>query len=369
MQLKPFLLDTWLDAYEHDIEFNLAASEGPSWTVHEILALAGDEERERFLQRRILYGHPAGADGLRAAIADAHGVSPDTVLAVGGASEALLLLMWDIADPGANVIVPSPGYAPFSAIPESLGMSTRSYPIRRENGFRIDVDEITTLADANTALIVVNTPHHPTGTVLSDGELDTLHEFASSRGIQLVSNEVYHPIYHGPATRSAARLPRATTIGDFSKAFALPGLRVGWIIEHDRERWRRYWNARALFSISNNTAGEALAEVAMRSRKVIFDRTQRAAATNLRQLEVFMAEHADTFGWIAPRGGMTAFPWLLSGEDGRAFCQGVVRRGVLLAPGDCWDAPSHFRLGFGAVTDGFASALDRIGEFLGDRKG
>ena len=102
MQLKPFLLDMWLDTYEHDIEFNLAASTGPTWTLNQILSLANDEERERFLNHKVVYSRPAGAEGLRAAIAEMQGVSLDTVQVVTGASEALLVLMWLAAEPGAN---------------------------------------------------------------------------------------------------------------------------------------------------------------------------------------------------------------------------------------------------------------------------
>jgi len=364
MQLKPFLLDMWLDNYEHDIEFNLAASTGPSWTLNEILSLAADEERERFLNHRVVYSRPAGAEGLRAAIADMQGVSIDAVQVVTGASEALLVLMWLAAEPGANVILPRPGFTTFSALPESLRLETRYYAIRKENAFRIDVEEIKRLADGNTKLILVNSPHNPTGATISDAELDSLHEFAASRGIQLVSDEVYHPIYHGRATRSAARLPQATVIHDFSKAFPLSGVRIGWMIEHDPERRERYWNARAYFSISNNTAGEMLAEIAMRHRNTVLGKTQQTATQNLRQLEVFMSAHRETLGWIAPRGGMTAFPWLLSGEDSRAFCQAAAEHGILLAPGDCFDAPPHFRLGFAAMTDKFPDALQRLGEFV-----
>src|SRR6516164_6311715 len=125
MRLKPFLLDAWLDAYEHNIEFNLAASTGPSWTLNEILSLAGDEERERFLNHRLVYSRPAGAEGLRAAIAEMHGVNVDTVQVVTGASEALLVLMWLAAGPGANVVLPQPGFPTFSALPESLQVEIR----------------------------------------------------------------------------------------------------------------------------------------------------------------------------------------------------------------------------------------------------
>ena len=364
MQLKPFLLDMWLDAYEHDIEFNLAASEGPRWTLNEILSLASEEERQRFLNHALRYSRPAGAEGLRAAIADMQDVNVDTVQVVTGASEALLILFWLAAEAGANVVLPQPGYPPFSALPESLGIETRYYAVRKDNDFRIDLAEIKQLADRNTKLILVNSPHNPTGATMSDAEQDSLHEFTSSRGIQLVSDEVYHPIYHGQATRSASRLPHATVIHDFSKAFPLSGVRVGWMIEHDSKRRELYWNARTIFSISNNTGGEMLAEIAMRQRNAVLGRTQQTATQNLRQLASFMSEHCETLGWIPPRGGVTAFPWLVSGENSRPFCQAAAEQGILLAPGDCWDAPSHFRLGFAAVTDKFPNALDRLGEFV-----
>jgi aspartate/methionine/tyrosine aminotransferase len=364
MQLKPFLLDIWLDAYEHGIEFNLASSTGPSWTLNEILSLANDKERERFLNHKVVYGRPAGADGLRSAIAEMHGVETDAVQVVTGASEALLILMWLAAEPGANVILPQPGFTTFSALPESMRIETRSYAVRRENGFRLDVEEIKRLADRNTKLILINSPHNPTGATISDAELDVLHEFTSSRGIQLVSDEVYHPIFHGQPTKSASRLPHATVIHDFSKAFPLSGIRTGWMIEHDPKRRKDYWNARAYFSITNNTAGEFLAELAMRHREVVLGRTQKAASENLRLLGRFMSEHQETIAWIPPRGGMTAFPWLVSGEDSRAFCKAAAERSILLAPGDCFDAPSHFRLGFAAVGDKLPDALDRMAEFI-----
>ncbi|MGA8213632.1 MAG: aminotransferase class I/II-fold pyridoxal phosphate-dependent enzyme [Candidatus Sulfotelmatobacter sp.] len=364
MRLKPFLLDMWLDSYEHDIEFNLAASEGPRWTLNQILSLASEEERQRFLHHELHYSRPAGAEGLRAAIAEMQEVDVDTVQVVTGASEALLILFWLAAEAEANVVLPQPGYPPFSALPESLGIETRYYAIRKENDFRFDVEEIKQLVDRNTKLILINSPHNPTGATISDAELDSLHEFTASREIQLVSDEVYHPIYHGQTTRSASRLPYATVIHDFSKAFPLAGVRTGWMIEPDSKRRELYWNARTIFSISNNTAGEMLAEIAMRHRKIVLGRTQETATRNLRHLAAFMSEHRETLGWIPPRGGVTAFPWLVSGENSRAFCQAAAEQGILLAPGDCWDAPSHFRLGFAVMTDKFPDALDRLGEFV-----
>ena len=364
MQLKPFLLDVWLDQYEHDIEFNLAASTGPSWTVNDVLALADDETRHLFLNHKLVYGHPAGSDTLRQAIAEMQHVPIEAVQIVTGASEAIVALMWLAAEPGANVIIPLPGFTTFSALPQSLGLETRFYQVRRENGFRIDLDEIKRLSDSNTKLILVNSPHNPTGASISDNEMEELHDFAAGRGIQLVSDEVYHPIYHGRPTKSAARLPHATVISDLSKAFSIPGVRTGWMIEHDAWRRQQYWTARAYFSVSNTTTGEILSEIAIRKRDVVLRKAQEAATRNLKLLESFMADHRDVLGWIPPQGGMTAFPWLVSGEDARAFCQAAAEHGILLAPGDCFDTPSHFRLGFAAAGDSFSAALERFGAFV-----
>jgi aspartate/methionine/tyrosine aminotransferase len=194
--------------------------------------------------------------------------------------------------------------------------------------------------------------------------MEALHDFASERGILLVSDEVYHPIYHGTQTKSAARLPHATVISDLSKAFSIPGVRTGWMIEHNAQRRQQYWTARAYFSVSNTTTGEILSEIAIRKRDVVLGKAQETATRNLKLLERFMADHRDILGWISPQGGMTAFPWLVSGEDARPFCQAAAGHGILLAPGDCFDVPSHFRLGFAAAGDNFPKALERFGAFV-----
>lgn len=369
MLLKPFLLDTWMDTYEPGIEFNLASSTGPAWTANELLNLGGEEFRRRYLNHKVEFSRPAGADNLRQAIADMQGVSVDHVQVFTGASEALLVLMWLAAEPGANVIVPLPGLANFSALPESLGLEPRCYRVRRENNFRIDVDEITRFADSKTRLILVNSPHNPTGATLSDSDMGALHQFTSQHGIQLVCDEVFHPIYHARESEtrestSAARLPNATVINDLSKAFPLAGTRVGWIIERDARRREQYLTARSYFTACNSTPGEILAEIAIRHHSTVLARTQETASQNLQQLDRFMASHRDVLGWIRPQGGMTAFPWLLTGEDARPFCQAAAERGILLAPGDCFDVPSHFRLGFAASAENFAPALARLEEFV-----
>ena len=373
MKLKPFLLDRWLqDHADPAIEFYLGGSTGPHWTVGEVLDLE-EGSRDRLFGADVVYAPTAGATALREAIArlpnaeaDAR-VEAEHVIVVAGGSEALLLVFFLAAAPGTNVIVPFPGFPPYSAIPEALGVEVRPYHLRHEADYRVDVEEIERLADRQTALLLVNSPHNPTGATLDDDEMRRLHDFAADRGIQFVSDEVFHPIYHGRPGASAVGLPQATVIGDLSKALSLSGLRLGWIVERDAERRAQYLNARQYFTISNSAIGELVAEIAVRHCDTIWGRTRDVAQTNLRLVDALIADQKDALDWVRPTGGMTGFPRLVSSADTRPFCEAAAREGVLLVPGDCFGVPDHLRLGFGIGREWFPAAIDRLAALLRDR--
>jgi len=367
LELPPFLLDRWIEqknSANPPIEYDLASSTGPVWTVRELLALSGENPWEALLDIRVSYTSAAGTPALRSAIAALEGVEADDVQIVTGASEALLILFFLAAGPGANVLLPTPGFPANHALAESLGIAIRYYTLRAENQFHVELDEIRQLVDRNTRLLLVNSPHNPTGAVLSDEEMQGLHDFAVERGIQFVSDQVYHPIYHGPETQSAARLPHATVISDFSKALCLSGLRIGWMIDRNPQRRECYRNARNYFTITGNVFGECLATLAVKHSRAIYARAGQIAKRNLALLDRLFAEHEGFLHWLRPRGGMTAFPWLASGADTREFCRRLAQRGVLIVPGDCFGQPSYFRLGFAASGDHFPLAIERFAEFL-----
>ena len=365
MKLKPFLLEEWIDIYmEPPVEFNLAGSTGPVWKLRDLMELAAPGSLERLLDSNVVYSRSAGASSLRNAIAQMQGVASEDVLVTIGAAEALAHIFSLAAEPGANIIVPFPCFPPHQRVPESLGLEVRSYGVRRDNGFRIDLNEVTRLIDARTKLVLVNSPHNPTGSTLSDTDVRALHDLAAERHVQFVSDEVYHPIYHGRETASAARLPQATVVGDFSKAFALAGLRLGWMIERDARRRRAYLTSREYVTISNSPIVEFLAEIAVQQRDIIWQRTRAVATANLQLLDEVMTAHSDVLQWIRPGGGMIAFPWLTSGTNTREFCEAAVKKGLLFAPGDCFGVPDHVRIAFGVGQDWYPRAMQRLSDFL-----
>jgi aspartate/methionine/tyrosine aminotransferase len=367
MNLPPFLLDEWLDrksSADPPIEYDLGSSAGPVWTLEQLLDLAHVDPFDSLADTRLVYPPAAGSPELRTEIAAFSGVHPDDVVVVTGASEALWILFFLAAERGGNVVVPHPGFPPYAALAASFGLGVRSYKLRPETAFAIDVSEIETLIDAKTQLVLINSPHNPTGAVMSDADMARVHDLCADKGVLLVSDEVFHPIHHGAQTHSAARLPYVTVLGDLSKALCLSGLRIGWIVDRDAARLERCLNARRYFTISNTALSERLATIALRHRQEIYARAQRASSVNLAVLDRFFDDHRDQIAWVRPRGGMTAFPCFVDGSDARAFCERLMKQGVLLVPGDCFGIPSHFRLGFGSTEIGFSNALDRVKQTL-----
>jgi aspartate/methionine/tyrosine aminotransferase len=345
------------------VEFDLAQSYGPAWTMRDLLAL-GDEDTADVLDTKLTYSSGAGNEALRSAIGEFEGVKAEDVQIVTGAQEALLIVFLLAAERGRNVVLPQPGYPPCAALARGFGLEVRHYALKRDDGFRLDVDEVLRHVDERTAIVLINSPHNPTGSVVAEEDCRALHAFCAERGIALVCDQVYHPIYHAREAPTAASLPNTTVVGDLSKAFCLSGLRVGWIVERDAARMQRYRTARTYFTVSNGPLSERLALHALRHRDAILGPARALVARNLRLLDGFYPAHAGFLGCFPPGGGFVTFPWLRDERDARPFCQQLRTAGVFTVPGDCFGAPDHLRLGFGVPTEQFARALERMSDVM-----
>jgi aspartate/methionine/tyrosine aminotransferase len=359
MKLDPFVLEHWLERYQQatpPIRFNLGASMGPPWTLGELLALDADFPAQ-LMQTRISYAPTNGSPALRAEIAALTNEDPDAVLVTTGASEAMSILFCLVAEPGRNVVLPDAAFPAFASVARAWGLEAKTYGLDRAEGFRFSTERVLDVVDDDTALVLLNTPHNPTGTVVRRQQLEALARALADRRIPLVVDEVYHPLYFGAPSRSAAGVANVIVVGDMSKALSLPGLRTGWIIDADTSRRAQALEARSYFTISGSPVLEAIATHALRHRDAVLARSQRVTSSNLQALGVFMDDHRDVLSWVAPEGGTVAFPWFVDGRNSRPFCTELAENGVLTVPGDCFGAPAHVRVGFGAQADGFEQAL------------
>ena len=368
MRIPPFLLDQWLASYEFaspPIRYNLASSTGPRWTLGDLLALGDSGALKDLGDLRLAYAPPQGSAELRKQVAALHDVDPDWVVMTTGASEALSALYCLAAEPGASITLPFPSFPAMPVMARAWGLKVSTYALDRANGFKQSAERVLAAVGESTRLVLVNTPHNPTGSVMPYAELARLAASLEHRLIPLVVDEVYHPLYHGTApSPSAAKLPNTIVVGDLSKALSLPGLRIGWVIDRDARRRERLIDLRSYFTISGSPLTEAIAAHALANSHEILGRARAVAAANLVALTDFMNAHADTLGWVAPAGGTTVFPWLRDGSDAKELCVALASAGVLFAPGYTFDAPEHFRLGFGAQSEGFAQALNIVSDTL-----
>jgi len=342
--------------------YNLASSTGPRWTISDLRELPkGNLDIEKLA---IGYAPPDGSNALRRAIGDQYGIDPEWIVVTTGASEALSILMCLAADAGGNVALPTPAFPAFAAMAKAWGLGVNEYALERSDGFRQSAHVVRKAVDTRTVLALVNTPHNPTGSVCDLVEIELLAQQLQACGVPLIVDEVYHPLYHGRGQRSAAGLENVIVIGDMSKAFSLAGLRVGWIVDADPVRRKKIIDARSYFSISGSPLGETIATHAMLNAEAVLARLISVASNNLDILGDVFEKVADVVSWVRPSGGTTAYPWFVGGYSSRAFCEELAEAGLLIVPGDCFGAPEHVRIGFGALSDRFDVAAEILAAAL-----
>ncbi len=360
MHVPPFLLDRWISQYSFatpPVAYDLASSTGPKWTVGELLSLGG--ERMSVDDTVLGYSPGQGSRALRDAIGAFLGVDPDWVVTTLGASEAFAILLCTAARPGANIVLPSPGYPAFDPMAALWNIRVRHVVLSGNHGFRQRAKDVLDAVDADTVLALVNTPHNPVGTVMPREEIENLAGALARNGVPLVVDEVYHPLYFGEPQVSAASIPNVIATGDMSKALSLAGLRLGWLIEADPKRRERMIDARSYFTISGSPLLERLAVHAFANRDALLGRLHEVASENLVMLQGFMQRAADTLDWAKPEGGTVCFPWFRDRRNSRPFCEKLAANGVLVAPGDCFGMQAHIRVGFDLLTpEKFDEALD-----------
>jgi aspartate/methionine/tyrosine aminotransferase len=366
MKIPRFELERFFAEHEFNVEHFLCGSDCESVSIDEVLDLEPDAT-EWFRALRLGYTESQGRSSLRQVIADTYeATGPDRVLVCAGAEEGIFLFMHAALAAGDHVVVHWPCYQSLFEIARSIGCEVSRWEAREADGWSLDVEELAELIRPNTQAIVLNTPHNPTGYLMSSRDYEEVHRIARERGVLLFSDEVYRESEYDRAERLPAACDlgeHAVSLGVLSKTYGLPGLRIGWIATRNERILRRIGELKDYTTICTSAPSEFLAEVALRHREKLIERNLGIIARNLEVLDRFLARQADRIRWVRPRAGAIAFPRLLSGEID-AFSETLRRdAGVLLLPGSVFaDRGNHFRIGFGR--ESFPTAIERFETFL-----
>lgn len=367
MQIRPFQLERFFAKYEFTAQYLLCSSDCESLAVADLLAFEPAARRELdslWLGYTETPGHPA----LRAEIAGLYqNIAPAQILVHSGAEEAIFNFMNVTLSPGDHVIVQSPCYQSLLEVAAALGCQVTRWPMQPGNNWEPDLDFLRDNIRPATRLVVVNSPHNPTGYLMSAKTQADLIDIVRQHGLLLFSDEVYRGLEYDPDDRlpAAAELyENAVSLGVMSKTYGLAGLRIGWLATQNVALYRQLAAFKDYTSICNSAPSEFFATLALRHRAQIVQRNLEIILFNLGLLNEFFATRQDSFEWLPPRAGCIAFPRLKLPRPVETFCADLVeRQGVLLAPGSMFDFDgNHFRIGFGRKN--MPEALARLAQYL-----
>ena len=316
----------------------------------------------------LCYGDHLGDPTLRAAIAaSAPGIDPDHVIVTPGAATALFCVATALLERGDHAIVVRTNYATNLETPRAIGADLETVDLTFERGWRLDVDDVAArIRPGSTRLISVTTPHNPTGTLLPEADLKRLVGLAEQNDAVLLVDETYRDLTHtGDRTPLAAGLsPNVVSVSSMSKAYGLPGLRIGWMITTDPELAEQLLAAKEQIAICGSTIDEHIAGRVLADRSRILGPILDDVRARLAIVDEWMAGQ-DTFEWVRPGGGVVGLVRFRPEVpvDAVAFHRILLaEHGTYVGPGHWFEVDDrHLRLGFGWPTiDELRAGLDAL---------
>ncbi|NNF47292.1 MAG: aminotransferase class I/II-fold pyridoxal phosphate-dependent enzyme [Desulfofustis sp.] len=355
--MRDFELERYFSVWEFTAKYNLTASDIESMSISELLELASDKDRQEFNGQWLGYTETFGHPELLEEIAGTYDtINPDEVLCFAGAEEGLYTAMRVLLDQDDHVIVAVPNYQAAETVPSTI-CSVSGVPLDENDNWSLDIDRVKREIRSHTKLVSINFPNNPTGAVLDHDRFDALIDLCREHGLHLFSDEVYRLVEGDPSTRLPQAVDlyeKALSLNVMSKAYGLPGLRIGWIASKDKRLLTKMESYKHYLTISNSAPSERLAIIALRARGTILERNRSLLRSNLKLLEEFFGEFTDLFDWYRPGGGCVAFPKYLGSGSADQFCEDLVAEsGVLLLPprifhSELLNTPGNrFRIGYG----------------------
>lgn len=364
MRIDTFELERFFDKYEFTTEILLCASDIEPWAMSDVLDLASDDQRSRWDGLGLGYTQTAGHPLLRSQIAALYdGISADQVITYSGAEEGIFAMANVLLDETSHAVVVVPAYQSLHQVATATGAEVTKVPLGPN--WSLPVEEIEAAIRPNTKMVALNSPNNPTGAVATTAELTRLVDRCESVGATLFCDEVYRFLQHdGAYPASVAELSATSaSLGVMSKSFAMPGLRIGWIVTGDDDLFQRLAEFKDYTTICNSAPSELLAEIALDNASQILTRSRDIVNANLTVADSFFYKWEGAFRWTRPVGGTTAFPEFTTPYGIEEFSQQLVREeGVLLAPASLFQWPgNNFRMGLGRTN--FAEGIERLDRF------
>ena len=368
MRVERFAMERMQSTYENQVAFNLSESGVHPLRLAELL----DEPDSAcaLLDERLRYTQSNGTERLRAAIAALYpGTTPDHIQVTNGGSEANCITTWRLVEQGDEVVLMVPNYMQTWGLVRAFGGIVKEWPLALiDRRWRIDIDALERVVSPRTKLIIICNPNNPTGARFEAGDLDRIAAIGARTGAWILSDEIYRGAERdGRETPSIwGRTDRVIVTSGLSKAYGLPGLRIGWIVGPP-DLVASTWSYHDYTTISPGALSDALGiralEPARRAR--ILERTRSILNRNFPTIVDWLDGHGGLFSYAPPDAGAIVYVRY----HHRINSTDLVTRlreqhSVLIVPGDHFGMDGYLRIGFGDEVDYLRQGLDRLHELL-----
>lgn len=368
-EFQPFIMERMMSKFEKEVEYNISESGVHPMTVKELIDY-DPENINRLLDTEINYAHANGIPELRENIAAMYnGATAENVLVTVGAIEANYNTISTLLSPGDEIIVMLPNYMQIWGIAKNLNLNLKTFHLREENGWAPDINELHDHISDNTKLITVCNPNNPTGYILTEEEMDEIVSAASWVDAWILADEVYAGAERSTDEQTPSfygRYDKVLAVGSLSKAYGLPGLRIGWVVgpvDTTDDIWARHeYTTLSATMLSNHLAAIALSPEV---RPRIIQRTRDYIRKGFPVLQQWMDSHENTFSIIPPQAAAIAFARYHLDINSTEFAERLIKeKSVLLVPGDHFGMDNFLRISYGLPHDYLTGALDRIHELI-----
>ena len=368
---QPFVMERMMSKFEQEVEFNLSESGVQPILLQELLAQDSDL-MEEVLSTDLNYPHVNGIPALRQNIAGLYNdASEDNVLVTVGAIEANYIAVNSLLSAGDEIVVMMPNYMQIWGIAKNIGLNVKTFHLREENGWRPDLDELAAVVTPNTKMIAVCNPNNPTGRAMTVAEMDAIVAIADKVGAWILADEVYRGaerVGEGETESFYGRYHKVLAIGSMSKAYGMPGLRVGWVAG-PAATIDQLWARHEYITISATMMANKLATIALspQVRPRVLQRTRQYIREGYPVLQQWMDSHNNLFSITPPDAAAICFVRYNLDVNSTVLADRLrEEKSVLVVPGDHFGMDHFLRISFGLPHDYLTPALDRMHDLLAE---
>lgn len=372
MNLNPFALERWQSIWENRVRWNLSESGVHPLRLEELLETAAD--RSALFAQELGYTQTNGTPELRAAIARMYpGATENSIEVTNGGSEANCIVLWHLVERGDQVVLMTPNYMQAHGLAGWLGATVNDWSLLDGEASRRwapDLDALDRLVTERTKLILISNPNNPTGGRLTPSELDGICRIAERAGAWVVSDEIYRGAEQdGVETATVwGRYEKAIVTSGLSKAYGLPGLRIGWVAG-PTPLIDALWGVHDYTTIAPGALNDRLARVALEParRARLLERSRHIIRTNYEIVRRWSDRRTGVLSHVRPEAGAITFMRYRHAVNSTSLVERLRdEKNVLLVPGDHFNRDGYLRIGFGSDSAHLTSALERVGELLDD---